>query len=796
MFSLISSLFKSFNSRILSGMSTLTQTTIDFRTQVRNMSDDEFPKKTEELRLEIQSHGESDKLIALSFALVREAASRVLKMEHFLVQIQGGLAMHKGMIVEMKTGEGKTLVATLPAYINALYGKGVHVVTVNDYLAKRDSVWMGKVYKFLGLTIGCVTSDTNIADRKKAYDCDITYVTNNELGFDYLRDNMRMDNSSLVQRGLFYAIIDEIDSILIDEARTPLIISGAVEENVSVFKHINRIVSGLKKEHVEIDEKSKSVSLTDSGVEKLEILLLENGLINENTTLYDVENVDIVGRVDQSLKAHFLFSLDKEYIVKDSKVLIVDEFTGRVMEGRRFSEGLHQALEAKEDVRINKENHTLASITFQNLFRMYDKLCGMTGTAITESGEFSAIYGLKVVQIPTNLPIRREDYDDEIYSTFEEKTKAIVELIKNCNENSQPVLVGTTSISKSETLSVILNKIGLKHRVLNARYHAQEASIIAQAGAPGSITIATNMAGRGTDIKLGGTPLSEEDGSVEKIEENRRLVAEAGGLFVIGTERHESRRIDNQLRGRSGRQGDPGASKFFLSLDDDLLRIFGSSKIKGMLAKLGLQQGESIHHPWITKAIQRAQSKVESQNYEIRKSLLSFDDVMNEQRKIVFKKRNSIINSESCDISDLLINVNRKIVFSSSDDNQVVDLDLMKSEINTIYGLTFDYSGGMDFLHDVLHKLVQKEFQKKEEIMTPEVMNFVKKRIMLVSLDFLWKDHLASLEYLKKSITLRAVAQKNPVNEFKEESFVLLKSLIYEWEEMVVSRIFKISVEK
>ncbi|HAE75674.1 MAG TPA: preprotein translocase subunit SecA, partial [Alphaproteobacteria bacterium] len=627
------------------------------------LADKDLKAKTLLFKERIKKGEDLDKILAEAFATVREAAKRTLGEKHYDVQLIGGIVLHRGMISEMKTGEGKTLVSTLPAYLNALTGKGVHIVTVNDYLAKRDSEWMGKVYKFLGLTVGCIVHGMNDGERKEAYNADITYGTNNELGFDYLRDNMKFETTQLTQRPFNFAIVDEVDSILIDEARTPLVISGPSEDSSNLYGEVDNLIKTLSAEDFDKDEKIRSVTLTDEGTKKVEELLIGASLLKEGK-LYDIQNVGLVHHVNQALKAHQIFEKDKDYLVKDEKVVIVDEFTGRMMEGRRFSDGLHQALEAKEGVKIQIENQTLASITFQNYFRLYPKIAGMTGTAITEAGEFSDIYKLDVVEIPTNVSIKRIDGDDEIYRTTKEKEKAIAVLIKNCHKNKQPVLVGTITIEKSERLSEILKKENVPHNVLNARYHEQEAEIIAQAGVPGSVTIATNMAGRGVDIQMGGnlslkleselsaaTKESEKPGLEKRIREGhknlRQKAITAGGLYVIGTERHESRRIDNQLRGRSGRQGDSGKSKFFLSLEDDLMRIFGSDRLDTMLQKLGIKENEAIIHPWISKALEKAQKKVEGRNFEIRKSLLKFDDVMNDQRKVIYQQRKEVMASKT-----------------------------------------------------------------------------------------------------------------------------------------------------
>ena len=643
----------------------------------QKMTDGELQNQTKFFKEKLTGGISNNEILEDAFATVREAATRTLGQRHYDVQLLGGLILNDGSIAEMKTGEGKTLVSTLAVYLNALSGKGVHVVTVNDYLANRDSQWMGKIYEFLGLKVGCVTPSVNEEERKIAYNADITYATNNELGFDYLRDNMKFRLEDMVQRAPNYAIIDEVDSILIDEARTPLIISGQAETSSETYKSIDKLIPALVKEDFDLDEKQRSVTLTDKGLENIENLLLQNKIMVEGG-LYDISNVGILHHVNQSLRAHKLFQRDTHYIVKGGKVVIIDEFTGRAMEGRRFSDGLHQAIEARENVDVLPENQTLASVTFQNYFRQYPKLAGMTGTAITEAGEFEEIYGLQVIEVPTNEEVARKDFDDEVYRTSQERDDAVIKLIKECQEKKQPVLVGTVSIEKSENFSSQLKKKNIPHKVLNARFHEQEAGIIAEAGVPGAVTIATNMAGRGTDIQLGGNfdrrieKLEEEIGPSsdkfeiqkekirEEIEKNKKETKVNGGLFVIGTERHESRRIDNQLRGRSGRQGDPGSSKFFLSLQDDLMRIFGSDKLDNMLQKFGLEEGEAIIHPWVNKALEKAQQKVESRNFDIRKQLLKFDDVMNDQRQVVFEQRREIMSSDN--VLETVIDMRHEVI--------------------------------------------------------------------------------------------------------------------------------------
>ncbi|MGB1849999.1 MAG: preprotein translocase subunit SecA, partial [Candidatus Micropelagos thuwalensis] len=645
--------------------------------EFEKLTDEQLRAKTDFFKQQYAEGQSLDDLLEPAFATVREAARRTLGQRHFDVQLIGGMALHDGKIAEMKTGEGKTLVATLPCYLNAITGQGVHVVTVNDYLALRDSKWMGQVHAALGLTVGCIINDIDDDARLAAYQADITYGTNNEFGFDYLRDNMKLSPSQMVQRDHAFAIVDEVDSILIDEARTPLIISGPVEDKTELYTAVDKLIPDLRDEDYEIDEKTRTISLTDEGNDKVEVWLHEKGLMDEQSSIYDIGNVTLVHHVTNALRAHKLFARDTEYIVRNNQVILIDEFTGRMMEGRRFSDGLHQALEAKENTFIQPENQTLASITFQNYFRLYDKLSGMTGTASTEADEFMDIYGLDVLEIPTNTPVAREDHDDEIYRTLEEKMNAVIDLIEDCRGRKQPVLVGTTSIEKSEALADMLKKKKIPHNVLNARYHEQEAQIIAQAGVPGAVTIATNMAGRGTDIQLGGnldmrlateidTDLAEDKAQAlttkitQEVETAKQEALAAGGLCVVGTERHESRRIDNQLRGRSGRQGDPGRSHFFLSLEDDLMRIFGTDRMDGMLQRLGLQEGEAIVHPWINKALERAQKKVEARNFDIRKNILKFDDVMNDQRKVVFEQRLEFMNSEN--LSDTIEEMRHSVI--------------------------------------------------------------------------------------------------------------------------------------
>jgi len=786
------------------------------------LSDGDLRSKTAEFKKRHEAGESLNDLLVEAFAVVREGAKRTLGQRHYDVQLIGGMVLHEGKIAEMKTGEGKTLVATLPVYLNAIANQGVHVVTVNDYLAKRDADWMGEVYGFLGLTVGCIIHGLNDQERQDAYAADVTYGTNNEFGFDYLRDNMKFTRETMVQRKHFFSIVDEVDSILVDEARTPLIISGPTSDQSELYMTLDEFIPHLIEEDYEIDEKAKSVTLSEAGNEHIEDLLRERDML-KGDSLYDIENVTIVHHVNQALRAHKLFAKDKDYIVKDGKVVIIDEFTGRMMEGRRYSEGLHQALEAKENVAIQPENQTLASITFQNYFRMYDKLAGMTGTAMTEAEEFEDIYKLDVVEIPTNLPIARADEDDEVYRTYGEKVNAILMEIEDCAKRNQPILVGTVSIEKSEELASVLKKKKIKHSVLNARFHEQEAEIIAMAGLPGAVTIATNMAGRGTDIQLGGNlemrirqELGEmEEGSArdaaisqikDEVEEKKQIALEAGGLYVLGTERHESRRIDNQLRGRTGRQGDPGKSKFYLSLEDDLMRIFGSERMDGMLQKLGLEEGEAIVHPWINKALEKAQQKVEARNFDIRKNLLKYDDVMNDQRKAIFEQRIEMM--ESADVNDIIIDMR----------HQVLE-DLVSEHIpEKAYAEQWDVEG----LHDEVAKLTTldlpvKDWAEEEGIAeqeiferirqasdekmaekaveyTPDVMRQVERAILLQTIDGNWREHLAQLDHLRQTVGLRGYAQRNPLNEYKTEAFAMFENLLHKLRSDVTSQLAHVKV--
>jgi preprotein translocase subunit SecA len=780
------------------------------------LDDAALQAKTPEFRSRIAAGERLDDLLPEAFAVCREGAKRALGMRHFDVQMIGGMVLHDGKIAEMKTGEGKTLVATLPVYLNALSGKGVHVVTVNDYLARRDAEWMAQLYNFLGLTVGIIVPNIEDDERRAAYASDITYGTNNEFGFDYLRDNMKYALADMVQRDFNYAIVDEVDSILIDEARTPLIISGPSDEPTELYAQVDVTVKVLAEDpdNYEKDEKFKTVNLTEGGTERVEQMLKDAALLTEGN-LYDVFNISLVHHVQQSLRAHTLFTRDVDYIVKNGQVIIIDEFTGRMMDGRRYSDGLHQALEAKEHVTVEKENQTLASITFQNYFRLYPKLSGMTGTALTEADEFEEIYKLLVVEIPTNVPVTRKDSDDEVYRSETEKYQAVATLIDECRARSQPVLVGTTSIEKSEVISSLLTKMGVPHSVLNARFHEQEASIVADAGAPGAVTIATNMAGRGTDIKLGGNlesrlklelatldPARHATREAEiraEIDAAHDIVKSAGGLFVIGTERHESRRVDNQLRGRSGRQGDPGASRFFLSLDDDLMRIFGSDRMGPMLQKLGLKDGEAIIHPWINKALEKAQKKVEARNFDTRKNLLKYDDVMNNQRKEVYSQRREFMRAETvADVigdmrADTIAEMVENRIPTKAYAEQWESADLTE-DVERIFGLTLpivDWAAeeGIDETHlrERIAEAVDAHMTAKASSFGPDFMRFLEKSILLQTLDHLWKEHLLALDHLRQGIGLRAYGQRDPLNEYKAEAFTLFAVMLEDLKEQVSS---------
>ena len=793
-------LFGNSNDRLLKTYFKKVEEINNLESSFEKLTDDELLKKTQEFRKFIQNGRSLDDILPEAFANVREAAKRTLNQRHFDVQLIGGMILHNGMISEMKTGEGKTLVATLPAYLNALSGKGVHVVTVNDYLAKRDAEWMGNVYNKLGLTTSSITNELNDSERKKSYLCDITYGTNNEFGFDYLRDNMKFSEKEIVQRNFNYAIVDEVDSILIDEARTPLVISGPAESSSDLYKKIDNIISKLNSDDYEKDEKSKTITIKDSSVEKLEKVFSSQGFLKEGG-LYDINNVSLVHHTNQALKARFLFTKDVDYLIQDKKILIVDEFTGRAMEGRRFADGLHQALEAKENLEVQLENQTLASITYQNYFRLYDKLSGMTGTAKTEADEFFDIYKLEVIEVPTNQSMVRNDFDDEIYRTSGEKYNAIIELIKDCQKRRQPCLVGTISIENSEFLSNLLRKENIPHKVLNAKHHKEEAQIIENAGVQSSVTIATNMAGRGTDIQLGGKVENDSSNS------EKNTVLKAGGLYIIGTERHESRRIDNQLRGRSGRQGDPGSSKFFLSLEDDLMRIFGSEKLDTVLQKLGLEENESIQHPWISKALERAQKKVEARNFEIRKSLLKFDDVMSEQRKIIYSQRKEIIQDVNVEelIRDMRHDYIDFFVDSLITDINALDEGLenrISDEVKKNLNVEFNFvavkkleSLNLDDIKFKIRESSDLHVAKKKANYGDELFNMAQKSLLLQIIDQSWREHLFSLDHLRQGISLRAYGQRDPLSEYKNEAFVMFEDMMTKIRENVTKLISFVEIK-
>ena len=811
--SVMRKIFGSANDRYVKSLQKTVAKINALEADISALSDEELKNKTPALRQRLADGETLNDILPEAFAVVREASKRTIGLRHFDVQMIGGIVLHRGQIAEMRTGEGKTLVATLAVYLNALSGKGVHVVTVNDYLAKRDTEWMGQIYRFLGMTVGTILHDLSDEERREAYACDITYGTNNEFGFDYLRDNMKFSMEEMVQRPFNFAIVDEVDSILIDEARTPLIISGRAEDSSEKYIQVDALIPKLRPEHYEKDEKQKSVSLTESGTLYMEELLREAGLITG--AMYDAVNATIIHYVDQALKAHTMFQRDVDYIVRNGQVVIIDEFTGRMMEGRRYSDGLHQALEAKEHVKIQPENQTLASITFQNYFRLYPKLAGMTGTAMTEAPEFAEIYGLEVIDIPTNKPCIRIDHQDEIYWKEDQKLKAVINLIKECNARKQPVLVGTTSIEKSEQLAERLKKeTKLKFNVLNARHHEQEAYIIAQAGMPGAITIATNMAGRGTDIQLGGNlemRVAQELANVtdeaerarriaeiqKEIEEGREIALKAGGLYVIGTERHESRRIDNQLRGRSGRQGDPGASKFFLCLQDDLLRIFGADRIERFLKPLGgLEEDDVISSPWISKTLQKSQEKVEARNFDIRKNLLKYDNVMNDQRKVIYDQRRELMMADT--ISDTIKDMRDEIIEAMTEtytpDDAAVDEwnpTALQEDAMRVLDLQLPVSSwvkegiGTQEITDRIKAAADEKMSAKRREFGDELMNMIEKNITLQILDQVWKEHLQILEYMRHTIVLRAYGQKDPLNEYKREAFYLFSGMIGNMREQV-----------
>jgi len=820
---LVRKIFGSANERRVRGLQPRVDAINALEAEMKALSDEALRGKTEEFRKQLAEGRSLDDLLVPAFAVVREAARRAIGLRPFDVQLIGGMVLHEGSISEMKTGEGKTLVATLPTYLNALPGKGVHVVTVNDYLARRDAQWMSRVYGFLGMSTGIIVHGLSDEERRAAYACDITYATNNELGFDYLRDNMKYERGQMTQRGHHYAIVDEVDSILIDEARTPLIISGPLEDRSELYNTIDAFMARLEEGDYEVDEKQRTATFTEEGTEKMENLLREAKLFR-GESLYDVENVAIVHHLNNALKAHRLFQRDKDYIVRDDEVVIIDEFTGRMMPGRRFSDGLHQALEAKEHVKIQPENQTLASITFQNYFRMYSKLAGMTGTASTEAEEFANIYGLDVIEIPTNLPVQRIDEDDEVYRTAEEKFRAIVKEIKVARERGQPILVGTTSIEKSEQLAVLLQKEGLKDfEILNARHHEREASIVAQAGRPGAVTIATNMAGRGTDIQLGGNAdmrIAEELGDMpagpereakekairEDVQRLKEQALAAGGLYVLATERHESRRIDNQLRGRSGRQGDPGRSKFYLSLQDDLMRIFGSDRMDGMLQKLGLKEDEAIVHPWINKALEKAQKKVEARNFDIRKNLLKYDDVMNDQRKVVFEQRIELMDGENLSetVAEMRHDVIDDLVAKHIPENAYAeqwDIEGLKEAVRRDLNLDLPVDAwaqeegiAEDDIRTRITEASDKAFAEKAERFGPEIMPYVEKSILLQTLDSLWREHLVNLDHLRSVVGFRGYAQRDPLNEYKSEGFELFQAMLANLRVVVTSQLSRVEL--
>jgi len=776
----IKSFVKNSNQRNIDKLKSIVKQINAWESKIKEIPDKNFPLKTLEFKSKIKNGNELEEILPEAYAYVREAARRTLNERHFDVQLMSGIILHQGKISEQKTGEGKTLAATLPVYLNALLEKGVHVVTVNDFLAKRDSAWMGKVYNFLGLSVGCITNEMDDLDRKKNYNFDVTYGTNNEFGFDYLRDNMKYDAEEMVQRDHFFCIVDEVDSILIDEARTPLVISGATEDKSDQYFVCNKFIKQLEKENYELDEKNKNVMLTESGIDKVEKLSGTYGIL-KNNNFYDPENINLVHHINQALKANLLFSKDVDYIIRDNKIQLIDEFTGRILDGRRFSDGLHQALEAKESVEIQSENQTLASITYQNYFRLYKKLAGMTGTAATEAEEFLDIYKLPVITVPTNQNMVRKDWNDQIFRTNEEKNKAIINKIIECNKKGQPVLVGTTSINKSEVYSNLLKSEGIKHSVLNAKQHEKEADIVADAGKLNAVTCSTNMAGRGTDIKLGGKNLNG------KTNEEKSKVKELGGLFVIGTERHESRRIDNQLRGRSGRQGDQGNSIFYISLEDDLMRIFGSESIDKIMKKFGLKEGESIDHPWINKALERAQERVEGRNFDIRKTLLKFDNVMNDQRQVIFEQRKKILELDNVD--EIINSFIDDLIKTFLDDKKLYErenqLDDFKLKIKPAMGRSLN---DKEIINIIKLKDEQFEIAIKEKFDTYRNNRIkllgksanlkLEKRVFLQTIDFLWRSHLQYLDHLRQVVGLRGYAAKDPLEEFKKEAFSLFESLL------------------
>ena len=802
---LAAKIFGSSNEKAIKAVSSIVTKINGYEDQIKKLSDQNLADKTAEFKNRIKNGETLDQLLPEAFAVVREASIRTIGQRPFDVQLIGGIFLHKGNIAEMKTGEGKTLTAVMPVYLNALLERGVHIVTVNDYLAKRDASWMGEIYNFLNLKVAAIYPDMDDNLKKEAYLSDVTYATNNELGFDYLRDNMKSTLEDVFQRKPYFAIVDEVDSILIDEARTPLIISGPTEDRSHLYSNIDKLIPDLNEEYFELEEKTRTVNLTDPGIEHLEIILRKNKLMDEQQSLYDPESTSLVHHINQALLAHKMFNKNKDYIVRNNEIVLIDEFTGRMMSGRRLSNGLHQAIEAKENVSIQSENVTFASVTFQNYFRLYEKLAGMTGTALTEAEEFSEIYNLGVIEIPTNKQVIRVDEDDQVFRTSKEKYSAVVGQIKKAHKKNQPVLVGTTSIEKSELLSNMLKKEHIKHQVLNARYHEQEAFIIANAGIPGAVTIATNMAGRGTDIQLGGNvdmifkqrqEKSKEDINIlkkkisEEVEHSKGIVKEAGGLFVLATERHESRRIDNQLRGRSGRQGDPGKTSFYLSLEDDLMRIFGSDKLDSMLKRLGMKDGESIAHPWVNKALERAQGKVEARNFDIRKNLLKYDDVMNLQRKSIFSQRREIMESDN--VSETIIEMREKVIdnlvwenIREDSDPSQWDIDLLKDKIKDKFGINLPLDNWVEEenfageeLQDRINSETTRLFEEKKNRYGLEIIQTIEKQVLLQTIDKSWREHLLKLEHLRSVIGFRGYAQRDPLNEYKSEAYELFEVLL------------------
>ena len=802
---LAAKIFGSSNEKAIKAVSSIVTKINGYEDQIKKLSDQNLADKTAEFKNRIKNGETLDQLLPEAFAVVREASIRTIGQRPFDVQLIGGIFLHKGNIAEMKTGEGKTLTAVMPVYLNALLERGVHIVTVNDYLAKRDASWMGEIYNFLNLKVAAIYPDMDDNLKKEAYLSDVTYATNNELGFDYLRDNMKSTLEDVFQRKPYFAIVDEVDSILIDEARTPLIISGPTEDRSHLYSNIDKLIPDLNEEYFELEEKTRTVNLTDPGIEHLEIILRKNKLMDEQQSLYDPESTSLVHHINQALLAHKMFNKNKDYIVRNNEIVLIDEFTGRMMSGRRLSNGLHQAIEAKENVSIQSENVTFASVTFQNYFRLYEKLAGMTGTALTEAEEFSEIYNLGVIEIPTNKQVIRFDADDQVFRTSKEKYSAVVGQIKKAHKKNQPVLVGTTSIEKSELLSNMLKKEHIKHQVLNARYHEQEAFIIANAGIPGAVTIATNMAGRGTDIQLGGNvdmifkqrqEKSKEDINIlkkkisEEVEHSKGIVKEAGGLFVLATERHESRRIDNQLRGRSGRQGDPGKTSFYLSLEDDLMRIFGSDKLDSMLKRLGMKDGESIAHPWVNKALERAQGKVEARNFDIRKNLLKYDDVMNLQRKSIFSQRREIMESDN--VSETIIEMREKVIdnlvwenIREDSDPSQWDIDLLKDKIKDKFDLNLPLDNWVEEenfageeLQDRINSETTRLFEEKKNRYGLEIIQTIEKQVLLQTIDKSWREHLLKLEHLRSVIGFRGYAQRDPLNEYKSEAYELFEVLL------------------